>query len=82
MPRKVRRRIEFTLECGADDWRAVARTLYNLAHRAEAGGLSTSASGGYDSGHILEVDVDESITHESWEKDLEKHLTGLSKEDR
>ena len=78
-----RRRYVATLKVQADSERDLIGHLFNIATTWDREGMSrSSVSGGYSSGHIIEVDCDESITHESWEAALQKYLEERKLESR
>lgn len=62
-----RRRYVATIKVEADAARDLIGQVYHIADNWDRNGISpSSVSGGYNSGHIVTVDCDESITHESW----------------
>ncbi len=70
-----RRRYVATIKIEADTERDLISHLHNIGHNWEREGISkSSVSGGYGSGHIIEVDCDENITHETWAEALEQYL--------
>lgn len=71
-----RRRVVCNLKIQADsikDLTSALRCLETDIHM----GTRNCVSGGYSSGHILEIDEDESITHDSWFESLEAHLESV-----
>lgn len=74
---KPRRRYEIELHIGADNLRSVIGTLhsilFDLEQRQEDAPLS-QVSGGYDCGYTLDATIDQSITHEIWERNLMDYL--------
>lgn len=74
-PSPVRRRYVAKINLQADTEKDLIRHLFEIATGWDRDGMSSSSvSGGYSSGHIIEVDCDDSITHESWEEALEQYL--------
>lgn len=73
-----RRRLKMTLELHADTAKDISDALYDLSIEIEAtlgqltGGQYRSASGGSTSGWTVDVDIDGSITHESYLTELGK----------
>lgn len=78
--KEIRRAFVLTLTVGADTRRALAGALYNLAYRVEAEEITEGVSGGYDSGYTYKLDVDESITHDSYFEELNAYLDAKRKE--
>lgn len=80
--KKPRRRIVADIKIEADSWDALEGHLRSLLtdmvihERLPV----SSISGGYSSGHIISVDEDETITHESWEVELEAFIKRLDEE--
>lgn len=71
-----RRRIAAKIEIEADSWRELRVALRQLETKMveDGGKLRSHVSGGYSSGWIVTANEDESITHETWERDLDAHL--------
>jgi len=71
-----RRRIEATIRISADSWSDMAGALHCLETEiARTGSLSTSSvSGGYSHGWIVETSEDETITHDTWVYSLNAYL--------
>lgn len=71
-----RRRIAAKIEIEADSWRELRVALRQLETKMveDGGKLHSHVSGGYSSGWIVTANEDESITHETWERDLDAHL--------
>jgi hypothetical protein len=67
---KPRRRVQISLEIGADSWDHLAASIHCIADDIDRQGKLPpwSVSGGYSSGWHYTVSEDESITHESWAK--------------
>lgn len=79
MTKEPHRKIEVELKISADSWRDV-QAAFNMLERdiAVSGQLSTSSiSGGCSVGWILTSKVDENMTHEIWEGELEAYLADL-----
>ncbi len=81
MTDKPKRRVEFKLEVSADSIDELVAYLRNLAFEIQQG-TRTGVSGGYSSGAVYQTVEDESITHESWEKTLNKYLDTLDEKKR
>lgn len=78
-----RRRIVAKIEIEADSWRDLRGALRQLETDMVVNGgvLRNVVSGGYSSGWIVTADEDESITHETWERDLKAHLQAKDQSD-
>lgn len=79
MAEAPRRRIMVEIKIDADSWRDVRAAFRSFeADIVMHGKLSTNCiSGGYSSGWILASSEDETITHESWEAELDAYLASL-----
>ena len=76
--RGPRRRYVATIELQADTERDLIAHLFSIATNWDREGIALSSiSGGYSSGHIIGITCDESVTHESWEAELEEYLKAL-----
>lgn len=70
-----RRAVQFRVDVGADDLRALSSTLFNLSNRIAAGELSShSVSGGYDAGYEHWMTVAEQPTHDEYVAQLNAWL--------
>jgi hypothetical protein len=71
-----RRRVVCNLKIQADSIKDLTSALRCLETDIYTG-TRNCVSGGYSSGYILEIDEDESITHDSWFETLEAHLESV-----
>lgn len=70
-----RRAYVLELKIGADSRNDLIGALRQLEFLIEAEELTAGVSGGYGSGYTYKLDVDESITHESYMAAIEQFLT-------
>lgn len=80
MPRPTppHRAFELSVQISGDTWKDILRELREtVRHIEDHGRMCTSVLGGWSSSHIVNVRVDETVTHESWEAALERHLHEL-----
>jgi hypothetical protein len=75
-----RRACRLVLDMQADDRKALAGALFNLAHQIETGQSSKGVSGGYSSGYIYELVENDQPSHDEWYKDLKSYLEALDAE--
>lgn len=74
---KPRRRYQMQLTLGADDLRSLLGALHSIEFDLSTEPEDTPrniVSGGYDSGFVLDLTIDPTITHESWAEYLDKYL--------
>jgi hypothetical protein len=70
-----KRAVQFRVDVGADDLRALSSTLFNLSNQIAAEGLSShSVSGGYDSGYEHWMTVSDRPTHAEYAAQLDVWL--------
>lgn len=72
-----KRRYQMELKLGADDLKALRSAINSILFDLDRYPEDTpyeSVSGGYDSGYSIKINVDTTITHESWEKVLNEYL--------
>lgn len=74
---KPRRRIVMLAKIEADSWDDLYGHLRNITTDMACNDRQLSrqsVSGGFSSGHIIVVDVDEGMSHDKWAADLEAWL--------
>lgn len=66
------------LDLQADDTKALVRALENFAWRIEAGEIGgRGVSGGYSTGHIYELTIGDTPTHDEYCQQLDAYLQRL-----
>lgn len=73
-----RRAYVLELKVEADTLKDLIGYLRNFETELYAGKVSTGVSGGYSSGAIYSLSVDETITHDSWAEAIEDYVHALS----
>jgi hypothetical protein len=70
-----KRAVQFRVDIGADNMRALSSALFNLSNQIAAGQLSShSVSGGYDSGYEHWLSVSDRPTHDEYVAQLDAWL--------
>ena len=68
------RKFKFSSVVEADSKEALVDRLRNFASQIETEKLTTGVSGGYSSGTIYELLIDETQTHDTFFKELNEYL--------
>jgi len=71
---KPHRACRLVLDLEADDRKALADSLYNMADRIERGEMTKGVSGGYSSGYIYELTESDRPTHAEYMRELNAYL--------
>jgi hypothetical protein len=79
LPKPPRRACRFVLDLQADDRRALASALYQMADQIERGQMGRSISGGYSAGYICELIENDHPTHDEWYEELTAYLAALGR---
>lgn len=72
--KKPRRAYKLTLELNADKLKDLLNSLEHIIFTIDVYDTRNSVSGGYSSGYILDIDIDETITHDKYMEDVRQYL--------
>lgn len=78
-----RRRFEVTLKLSGDDWKSIIHEMDFLSRELEEHGpVCNSVSGGYSSGHIVEVKERPEQTHDLYHEQVQAWLKEKREQDK
>jgi len=75
------RRYRFQLDLQADDLKSLVADMRHYTTLLLQERITAGASGGYSSGASYALTIDEDMTHEKWEADLDAYLAQIVHED-
>lgn len=81
-PVEPRRAYVLELKVEADSVRDLVNYLHHFTTELYAGKISRGVSGGYSSGSVYSLDVDETITHAIWAEANQRYVDWLNERDK